>query len=141
MRAATTYLDPPGFSNIVAIDAPPGGRGPYRRDEILDILATASVGFGACRRESGTTTAIVHTGNWGTGAFGGDRVLMALMQLLAARMAGLDRLVFHSRGGADHVRRAEALLAGLPMAPGTRLETLIDAVHAHGFVWGVSDGN
>ncbi len=88
--AATTFIDPPTFSNIVAMEAPPGGHGPYTRDEIEDILATAFIGFSACRLESGSVGAIVHTGNWGTGAYGGDRVLMALLQLIAARLAGLD---------------------------------------------------
>ncbi len=97
--AATTFIEPPAFSNIVAMVAPPGGRGPYTRDEIEDILATAFIGFSACRVESGSSEALIHTGNWGTGAFGGDRVLMALLQLVAARMAGLDRLVFHSKDG------------------------------------------
>jgi hypothetical protein len=66
---------------------------------------------------------------------------MALLQLLAARLAGLDRLVFHSSGGADHLREAHSLLEVLPMADGTPIGDLIDAVHAHGFVWGISDGN
>jgi hypothetical protein len=66
---------------------------------------------------------------------------MALLQLLAARLAGLDRLVFHSSGGADHLHGAQALLEDLPMADGTPVSDLVDAVHRHGFVWGVSDGN
>ncbi|MGH2444737.1 MAG: hypothetical protein ACRDGD_01660 [Candidatus Limnocylindria bacterium] len=118
-----------------------GGHGPYARDEIEDILATACIGFGACRAASGSTTAVVHTGNWGTGAFGGDRALMALLQLVAARLAGLDRLVFHSSDGAAHLRKAEELLDKLPMANGAPIDDLIDAIHAHGFAWGVSDGN
>jgi hypothetical protein len=141
VAAATTYLDPPTFSNVLAIVAPPGGHGPYARHEIEDILTTAVIGFSACRRETGSTDAVVHTGNWGTGAFGGDRVLMALLQLVAARLSGLRRLVFHSSGGADHLREAQALLGELPMAEGTPISDLVDAVHANGFVWGVSDGN
>jgi hypothetical protein len=141
VREATTYLDPPTTSNILAMVAPPGGRGPYARAEIEDILATACIGFSACRVASGATEAVVHTGNWGTGAFGGDRVLMALLQLLAARLAGLDRLVFHSSGGADHLHEAQTLLEVLPIADGTPIGNLIDAVHAHGFLWGISDGN
>jgi hypothetical protein len=140
VREATTYLDPPTTSNILAMVAPPGGRGPYARDEIQDILATACIGFSACRAESGATVAVVHTGNWGTGAYGGDRVLMALLQLLAARLAGLDRLVFHNSGGADHLRQAQSLLSDLPMADGTPIGDLIDAVHALGFVWGIANG-
>ncbi len=35
----------------------------------------------------------IHTGNWGTGAFGNDRVLMALVQMLAARFAQVCTVV------------------------------------------------
>ena len=141
VMAATRFIEPPTFSNIVAMEAPPGGRGPYSRREIEDILTTAFIGFRACRLESGSVGAIVHTGNWGTGAYGGDRVLMALLQLIAARLAGLERLVFHSRGGADHVEEAQRLLDSLPLANGSRVDDLIGAIHGHGFVWGFSDGN
>lgn len=39
---------------------------------------------------------VVHTGNWGTGAFGGNRILMATIQLLASQVAQVDELVFHT---------------------------------------------
>jgi hypothetical protein len=38
----------------------------------------------------------IHTGNWGTGAYGGNRVLMAALQLLAARLARTDTFVYHT---------------------------------------------
>jgi hypothetical protein len=141
VQAATTYLDPPTISNFVAIVAPAGGSGRYSHEEIADILATASIGFRACRLESGSATPIVHTGNWGTGAFGGHRVLMALLQLLAARIAGLERLVFHSREGGGPLQEAQRLLEVLPLRQATPTTDLVDAIHAHGFTWGVSDGN
>ena len=141
IEAATRYLDPPTLSNIVAIVAPVGGSGRYSHDEIADILATASIGFGACRLESGDTTPMVHTGNWGTGAFGGNRVLMALLQLLAARIAGVERIVFHSREGDAHLREAQRVLNELPLTEAESTADLIDAVEARGFTWGVSDGN
>jgi hypothetical protein len=141
VAAATTYFDPPTFSNIAAMQAPPGGYGPYDREEIEDILATAVIGFNACRQESGTTATEIHTGNWGTGAYGGNRVLMALLQLLAARLVGVERIVFHSGDGLAHVAEAERLVRELPMAPGTPISDLTDAIHARGFAWGVSDGN
>jgi Poly (ADP-ribose) glycohydrolase (PARG) len=50
------------------------------------------------------TSVAVHTGYWGCGAFGGNRVLMALLQVLAAGSAGLDQLVFHVGDPADETR-------------------------------------
>lgn len=141
IAAATTFLDPPAFSNIVAIEAPPGGRGPYARDTIEDILHTAFVGFAACRIASAPSSVTVHTGGWGTGAYGGDKALMALLQLCAARLAGIDRLVFHTLSSRRPFDTARGLVDELPWSGGVPIGDLVDAVHAHGFVWGVSDGN
>lgn len=38
--------------------------------------------------ETVCTNVIVHTGHWGTGAFGGNKVVMAFLQILAAKIAG-----------------------------------------------------
>ncbi len=50
---------------------------------------------------------MIHTGFWGCGAFGGNRVLMTTLQILAAEMAGLERVVFHTgdASGSRHQRR------------------------------------
>jgi len=39
---------------------------------------------------------IIHTGNWGCGAYGGNPEIMALLQMAAARLAGIDELVYHT---------------------------------------------
>ena len=139
--AATTYLDPPTVSNILAMEAPPGGIGPYDRETIADILLTACTGFVACKAESAPAGAIVHTGAWGTGAYGGDPVLMALLQLCAARLAGIDRLVFHTLSGARAFHQARQRLDELPWESNVTIDAFTDAVHGIGFVWGVSDNN
>lgn len=141
IAAATTYLDPPTLSNIVAIEAPPGGHGAYLRATIEDILHTAVVGFAACREASAPSAVTVHTGGWGTGAFGGDKVLMALLQLCAARLAGMDRLVFHTLTSRRPFDTALGMVDELPWGAGVPIGNLVEAVHARGFVWGVSDGN
>jgi len=67
---------------------------------------------------------------------------MALLQVVAAGMAGLDRLVFHTGGPGGDVplERASHILAGLG---GGRIETqaLVEDLVGMGFEWGVSDGN
>jgi len=146
---ATTRIDPPTISNIIAMAAPVGGHGRYRADQIEYVLATAFTGFRAAVLESrrllddaGAQVA-VHTGYWGCGAFGGNRVLMALLQVVAARLAGLDRLVFHTGapGGDEPFAQALSLhdveLAGQTWQPGE----LIHRIESMGFAWGVSDGN
>lgn len=139
-------IDPPTRSNIVAIEAPPGGVGRYARADIEGALLTAHAGFAALRAETRAMapalTAVLHTGHWGTGAYGGDRVMMAMVQLLAARMAGLEDVVFHTvtREGTPPVREALARIERI--ASTTREVTaVVDAIEAMAFVWGSSDGN
>jgi hypothetical protein len=86
---------------------------------------------------------VVHTGYWGCGAFGGNRELMVLLQVVAARMAGLERLVFHTGApGVDvPIAKAQGLLEELAGGDPSATVDLLAAIGAHGFRWGVSDGN
>jgi hypothetical protein len=146
IREATTVIDPPTSSNILAMMAPVGGRGRYQPAEIDLALATAWTGFRAAvlesRRTGGPDARVaIHSGFWGCGAFGGNRVLMTLIQLLAADMAGVDRLVLHigAPSGRTNVERAQDLARDLATA--TSAAELIARIEALGFEWGVSDGN
>ncbi len=142
---ATTRIVPPTITNLIAMAAPPGGSGRYDQATIESILNTAYTGFRsaviASRRAEDEIPVVLHTGYWGCGAFGGNRVLMSVLQILAAEMAGLERLVFHTGmpGGDAALAEGLALLAGHPEAIETR--SMIDRLHSHGFEWGVSDGN
>ena len=149
IERATTRIDPPTITNLIAMAAPAGGRGRYGIDEIEHVLRTAYTAFRAAVLESARSRGaegpvVVHTGFWGCGAFGGNRVLMTALQILAAEMAGLERVVFHTgdaSGAAaidDAKRLFEAdLITGSPMAVGE----LFQRIDAAGFEWGVSDGN
>jgi hypothetical protein len=146
---ATTRIDPPTITNLIAMAAPPGGYGRYRIDEIELVLSTAFTGFRAAALESERDRGVgvrvaVHTGYWGCGAFGGNRVLMALLQVVAARLAGLDLLVFHTgdSGGSAPIEDATRLLReDLGTEPRLKMHELIVRIGAIGFEWGVSDGN
>jgi hypothetical protein len=83
----------------------------------------------------------IHSGFWGCGAFGGNRVMMTLIQLLAAEVAGVARLVLHvgDPGGRTSVDGALAIAPGLATA--TSPGELVARVEALGLEWGVSDGN
>ncbi len=125
--------------------APAGGSGRYDRATIARILVTAYTGFRAAvleseRQRGHPGPVAVHTGFWGCGAFGGDRVLMALLQAIAAAMAGVDRLVFHTfdRAGTRALAQSRKTLAGTGEIETDRL---IDRIVDLGFRWGVSDGN
>lgn len=145
VRNATTRIDPPTISNILAIVAPYGGRGRYQREQIGLAIATAYSGFRAAMLESRRTAGpdaqvAIHSGFWGCGAFGGNRVMMTLLQGLAADMAGVAHLVLHvgDPSGRTAVERALALAPDLASAKSA--PELIARAEELGLAWGVSDG-
>ena len=149
VRGATTRIDPPTVTNLIAMAAPAGGYGPYSVTEIAHILGTAYSAFRAAglegirHRGAGCHT-VVHTGFWGCGAFGGNRELMAMLQALAGRMAGVRRLVFHTFD-APGTAALSAALAGVERDLGNSsamtTKDLIKEVAGMGYEWGESDGN
>jgi hypothetical protein len=149
IHRASTPIEPTTITNLIAMAAPAGGYGRYRRDQIELILATAFTGFGAAVLESRRVTGadarvIVHSGFWGCGAFGGNRVMMTLLQALAAEMAGLHRLIMHigDPSGRQPVEQATAILRDV-LAAGGSTETAegIRLIEAMNMEWGRSDGN
>ena len=93
IREKVARVTPPTKSNILAISAPQGSRGAkYSEDLIERIFRTAFAGFRATVLTCGGVT--VHTGFWGCGAFGNNRLLMTAIQLLAAGSAGVKEVVF-----------------------------------------------
>lgn len=146
VQRATERIEPPTVSNLLAVAAPSGGYGLYRREEIEHILTTAYSGFKAAvlqsSRHQPSASCVIHTGFWGCGAFGGHRVLMALLQILAAGMAGVDHLVFYTvtPAGTEFLKTAESLTRQR-LASAANVPEIIDRIAAMGFEWGVSDGN
>jgi len=85
--------------------------------------------------------ALIHTGAWGTGAFGGSRVLIALLQLGAAKLAGVD-LVYHVGDAVNAKKLAEALEIWKEKYDGDfKTDRFLKDMHECKFVWGISDGN
>lgn len=145
VRALVTRLEPAPTTNILAIESLPGGRGRYGPDEISRVLMTAAAGFSAAREESHRVAGpdvrvVIHTGHWGCGAYGGNRRLMAIVQLLAARLTRIDRLIFHASD--DAYDEAQKHLAGLaPAGTEPALDQVLRNLDELGFEWGYSDGN
>lgn len=149
IRAAVDPIDPPTFSNILAIEAPiSSGNRIYVRSEIEAALRTAYSGFRSTilASISGASTpkpVVVHTGNWGCGAYGGNRQLMLSLQIIAARLAGVSKLVFYC--GADRKDDVGTFNAELErrfkFKPGVSVGKVVDRLVAAGFPWGTPDGN
>lgn len=143
VRRATVRLEPPTVSNLVAIAALRGGRGTYTAREIEYLLTTAYSGFRAAVLESGGAPAVVHTGYWGCGAFGGNRVLMSLLQLVSARAAGVERVVFYTvtKGGMREIDLAlEQTKRSLSQPLLTTFEC-VAMISGMAFRWGNGDRN
>ncbi len=140
---------PPTTTNLIAMEAPAYGQGAYNLEQIHYILRTAFTGFSAAMIESGRESTrrpevVIHTGFWGCGAYGGNRVLMTLLQLLAAHLSDVDRLVFHTghESGSDAFDRAKRALEHdlIPVGRKPGVSSLLREIEAIGFQWGTSDG-
>jgi len=106
------------------------------------VLSTeAGVALGPAPARPAVAEVVVHTGFWGCGAFGGNRVLMTLLQVIAAQAAGVDRVVTYAGEPAarSSVDRALAIARDLTFVTGR--DALIDRIAALGLAWGNSDGN
>jgi hypothetical protein len=144
LRHATQPLDPPTVTNVLAIAALSNGVGTYQREEIVYHLQTAHAGWRAAvleawRLRGERCPVVIHTGFWGCGAFGGNRVLMTLLQMLAAEAAGVDRLVIYTAdaSGPEAFAQAERLLTEeLASAEPVATDYLIDCLLGLGFRWG-----
>lgn len=146
VEAATKPVTPPTMSNILAMAAPSCGSGLYRQKQLAYVLNTAYTGYAAAKRESiqigsPTSRVIVHTGFWGCGAFGGNRILMTILQSLAADLAEIY-LVFWSFD--DHglriVENARTVYSRL-VASSNSTREILAKIEKMGFEWGESDGN
>lgn len=146
MIATTQVLSPPTISKILAMAAPACEYGTYTWKTIGYILNTAYTGFLSARWESEDMSVtpsrtVIHTGFWGCGAFGGNRILMAILQALAAALADVD-IVFHALddAGVSLVEDAYNLYKNtLDSAPS--VSQILDALVQRNFECRVSDGN
>lgn len=153
---------------MIAMAALSGGTGTYTLPQVVDIFTTAYTSFRAAKIESklslnnenpeGTVKpyelksaistyfnryVVIHTGNWGCGAFGGNRPLMAVLQCAAAKSAGIDKLVYHTfnKEGTDGYNAGVKELGVLEERYKATKELLEACVNNSKFVWGESDGN
>lgn len=145
--AATTVLPLPGKTNLIVIEAPADGSGCYSEEEIGFILRTAFSGFAAAREMSldslQARDVCIHTGFWGCGAYGGNRVLMTLLQMIAADLAEVSQLVFHfgDSSGDIFISQAEEAYRLLKSDVAITTEQMITHLAEQNYSWGSSDGN
>ncbi|CAF1161484.1 unnamed protein product [Didymodactylos carnosus] len=151
IKKATTHLNPPTMINLIAMEAPPSGYGTYSREQIVHIFQTAYTGFFAAREESESgKKCVIHTGLWGCGAYGGNKILMTILQILAARVARIDVIIYHIMPHESTQVYYDALkLLDEDLIPqcsdtsqhGIDLLDMVELIYNYKFKWGESDGN
>ncbi|MHA1683938.1 MAG: hypothetical protein ACTSUE_23570 [Promethearchaeota archaeon] len=143
IEQATTIINPPTRSNIIAMAAIRARDGFYTRDQINFLFTTAYTGFMAARIESQGLKTTVTTGNWGCGAFGGNALLMGLIQLAAAFSAGIDELRYHPGNKESQFSRALDLFNGKFKSGITSvgIRQVLASINELGLEWGFSNGN
>jgi hypothetical protein len=132
---AVRVLDPPTFSNILAIKMPDASCGVYRTETLWYILQAAYTGFRAAVIKSAShfpgKCVVVHTG-----AGVGSADVMSCLQFLAARAAGVSGVVFHTISAAQReaAHRSLAIVQGLG-DPTHTVASVMQAVDDAHFVW------
>lgn len=153
LKEALHFLPSPQRINLIAIEAPKYGHGFYTREQIEYILMAAYSGFKAARISARKThllnrnrqqylltshsplRTIIHTGWWGCGAYGNNRQMMILTQIIAAHWARIDELYFHvinNEFDAD-IRRAHDIARALLFE--TSLDHVCRQIELLGLKW------
>lgn len=125
---------------------------------INQILGTAFAAFRAIVIEAGEKeTVVIHSGMhdrllrnspyidlflgfWGCGAYGGNKVLMLLLQMLAASLAGISRLVLHVMGLEEPWLMATDYYSALVDESGGSVTKFLHLLEGKNLKWGVSNG-
>lgn len=144
IERAMTLLDPPTTTSFICMAAVRPRIGAYTTEDIESLFLTAVTAFaGACSRSDRMN--IVHTGNWGCGAFGGNKRLVAAIQVASARINGIE-LHYHCFDGPSlrEFHRGLSLLDEWRRQIAWKeqtLQSLVTFLVAKELQWGVSDGN
>lgn len=141
IKDCVVILSPPTLSNIVAIEAPKGHSGAYTMGTINLVLGTAYAAFRAIVLESNEKGSIVlHSGFWGCGAYGGNKVIMLILQMLAARLAGLSRLVLHVMQVDEPYQLACEYFEALVKESEGSVTKFLHLLEGKKLTWGLSNG-
>jgi hypothetical protein len=146
----TKALEHPTRANILAMAAlqvPSGMRNELYEEEYLEALFyMALTGFLSVVAEAGKQPVTINTGKWGSGAFGNDPLLIAIVQILSAEMAGVTKLNYHLFSGkpANLIEQAEEWIAqhiDTATQPLDLKEVCAKIIESQSFKYGASDGN
>ena len=150
LKSACRVISPSTITNLIAMEAPKYGSGNYSIVQILDIFNTATTAFTAAKIESlhktkESANIIIHTGNWGCGVYGGNKTLMALLQIISAQIVGIKYLIYHTYDpeSTNDYKGALKLFNSLLMEENKelRIMDILTKIQKFGFRWNVPNGN
>ncbi|CAF3459774.1 unnamed protein product [Rotaria socialis] len=152
LRSAFQSNYPSQVVNLIAIEAPSHGEGCYTDDQISYIVANCYASFKAAQILAPKTHAmnlhtsrssdrnlsykdanhfhtIIHTGWWGCGAYGNNRQMMIITQMLAAHWAQINKIIFHTQNNehANDIANAKEIFENLKSQQ--QAKAVIDAIH------------
>lgn len=128
------------YSNIIAIEACTVSSGFYTKEQIKDLFITAYTAFKVAKNIS-LNQVVINTGDWGTGVNGGNKIINALIQLLAALCAEIDLVVFYTSDikSFDETRRLFEYF--IKINDLINIDKIFDELTQMNFEWNVGDGN
>lgn len=152
---ACEYLSKPQKVNLIAIEAPSYGRGSYTREQVEYILVTCYAGFKAAHVLANKTHAlntsnqqstnrsggnsglrtVIHTGWWGCGAYGNNRQMMLLTQILAAHWTQIDQIIFHVQTNEHQKDITAAQELASKMLKETKVDVVIEQIVRLNLQW------
>jgi len=144
---ATQVFDNPTTTNLICMAAHKSSWGTYTLPQIKYLFSTALTSFTAAKVEAATIDKnlkiVIHTGNWGCGAFGGNLELVVIVQIMAGIAAGIDEIIYHSfdkkgtLGFDNGHKRVRQLLEEHKTIPVNDFLEILFEMH---FQWGMSNG-
>lgn len=141
IESGIKIYEPELKANIIAMAAPDGGYGAYKDNQIAQIIETLICSYSAAVKQTKMQKkeiCIIHTGNWGCGAFGGNKELMYLCQFFSASVCKVDKLVFHACDDSI-IETAMKKLDSLPEE--LTVADFLSFIKAQNYKWNMSDGN
>ncbi len=144
-----TRFENPHSSNLFCMAAPhiPSDlhNQPYQRRHLERLFYHSYTAFSAIKEKSQSAQSIIHTGNWGCGAFGNDAKTVALIQLAAARAAGIHEIRYYSLGSHQAFQEAQQLFNQIAQQNNAFtvtefLDHLVHNAEAYGLRYGLGNG-